>query len=361
MSVATEAHTAPAGSAAVPPLSPQASVDAVQPRLRVHGLRHSFGELRVLDGLELAVAPGEIFGLLGPNGSGKSTTLRVLTGMLVPDEGVIELDGARVEPGGRPLRQRMGVVFQSGSLDARMTARENLAMSAALYGISSKLAATRIDELLAFTALTDRAGDAVGDFSGGMRRRLELSRALLHEPSLLLLDEPTTGLDERFFRQTWERIEALRASRGLTVLLTTHRSEEAERCDRVAVVDRGRVIALDTPDNLRQRVSGDVLTLEADAPDALAAELSARFALEARVVEGRVVLERERGHELIPRLVESLPAGRLHSLSMHRPNLADVFVKLTGRSLADEDLPAAVPGKAGAKAVSKAAGKVSAG
>jgi ABC-2 type transport system ATP-binding protein len=341
MSVATEVERAALGLAsATLPRAPE-GVSVSQPRLRVHGLAHRFGALRVLDGLSVDVAPGEIFGLLGPNGSGKSTTLRVLTGMLVPDAGVIELDGARVAPGGRPLRQRMGVVFQSGSLDPRLTARENLALSAALYGIAGKDATARIDELLAFTALTDRARDAVGDFSGGMRRRLELARALLHEPDLLLLDEPTTGLDERFFRQTWERIEALRARRGLTVLLTTHRSEEAERCDRVAVIDRGRVIAVDTPDALRRRVSGDVLTLEADAPAELAAELSARFSVDARVVEGRVLLERERGHELIPRLVESLPAGRLHSLSMHRPNLADVFVKLTGRSLADEDAPVA--------------------
>jgi len=310
---------------------------AGQPRLHVRELRHRFGELSVLDGLSFSVAPGEIFGLLGPNGSGKSTTLRVLTGMLVPDGGELELDGHKVEPGGRALRQCMGVVFQAPSLDGRLTARENLALSAALYGIDARSAAARIDELLAFTALRERANDNVLDFSGGMKRRLELARALLHEPSLLLLDEPTTGLDERFFRQTWERLEALRKSHGMTVVLTTHRSEEAERCDRVAVVDRGRIIAQDAPEPLRQRVSGDVLTLEANDPDALATELSARFSVEARVLEGKVVIERERGHELIPRLVESLPAGRLASLSMHRPTLADVFVKLTGRSLADED------------------------
>ena len=181
--------------------------------------------------------------------------------------------------------------------------------------------------------------DRVLDFSGGMKRRLELARALLHEPSLLIMDEPTTGLDERFFRQSWERIEALRDSRGLTVLLTTHRAEEAERCDRVAVVDQGRVIAQDTPEALRGQVAGDVLTLEARDPEALGAELAERFALQPRVVEGKLVIERERGHELIPRIVEALPVGRIASLSMHRPTLSDVFVKLTGRSLADEAAP----------------------
>jgi ABC-2 type transport system ATP-binding protein len=290
----------------------------------------------VLAGLSFRVQPGEIFGLLGPNGCGKSTTLRVLTGMLVPDAGELLLDGAPVAPGGRALRQRMGVVFQAPSLDLRLTARENLSLSAGLYGISGAQARERIAELLGFTALRDRADEAVSKFSGGMRRRLELARALLHEPGLLLMDEPTTGLDERFFRQTWERIEALRDQRGLTVLLTTHRAEEAERCDRVAVVDQGTVIAEGEPEALRRRVAGDVLTLEAAQPEALCAELVERFGLQPRVVDGKVVLERERGHELIPRLVEALPAGRIQSLSMHRPTLSDVFIKLTGRSLRDE-------------------------
>lgn len=306
------------------------------PRLEIIGLRHRFGALSVLDGLSLRVMPGQIVGLLGPNGSGKSTTLRVLTGMLVPDAGELRVDGTLAQPGGRRLRQQMGVVFQSGSLDSRLTARENLTLSAALYGIPTSIARPRIDEMLEFTELRERADDPVIDFSGGMRRRLELARALLHQPSLLLMDEPTTGLDERFFRQTWERIEALRDRTGLTVLLTTHRAEEAERCDRVAVVDAGRIIAEDTPEALRRRVSGDVLTLQAREPEALCADLLSRLSLQARVVDGRVVLEHERGHELIPRLVEALPVGRIDSLSMHRPTLSDVFVQLTGRSLRDE-------------------------
>jgi ABC-2 type transport system ATP-binding protein len=201
--------------------------------------------------------------------------------------------------------------------------------------LSRAAARARADELLEFTLLRERADEAVGVYSGGMRRRLELARALLHEPSLLVMDEPTSGLDERFFREAWDRIDALRAGTGLSVLLTTHRPEEAERCDRVAVLDEGRVIAEDEPEALRRRVAGDILTLEAEQPEQLCADLSARFELAARVVAGRVVIERERGHELIPRLVEALPSGRIRSLSMHRPTLADVFVKLTGRSLRD--------------------------
>jgi ABC-2 type transport system ATP-binding protein len=325
---------------AAPELAHAASAGGMAARLEIVGLRHRFGDRAALDGLSLALRPGEIFGLLGPNGSGKSTALRVLTGLLVPDAGELRLDGERVAPGGRKLRQHMGVVFQAASLDARLSLRENLVLSAALYGLSGQRAAQRVDEQLELAGLRDRQDDPVLELSGGMKRRLELARALLHEPSLLVMDEPTTGLDETFFRQTWTRIEALRRERGLTVLLTTHRAEEAERCDRVAVIDGGRVVAQDTPEALRRLVSGDVLTLLAREPEALCAELAERLSLSARVIDGRVVLEHERGHELIPRLVEALPVGRLHALSMHRPTLSDVFVNLTGRSLRDETLTA---------------------
>lgn len=303
--------------------------------LEVRGLSHRFGERVVLDALSFQVAAGEVIGLLGPNGSGKSTTFRVLTGLLVPDRGEVFLHGERVAPGGRPLRRHMGAVFQAPSLDARLTVRENLEMSAALYGMRGAEASRRIDEHLGLVGLGERARDRVLELSGGMKRRIELCRALLHEPSLLVMDEPTTGLDETSFRQTWARIEQLKEARGLTVLLSTHRADEAERCDRVVVIDEGKAIAEGTPDELRRRVSGDVLSLTAEDPDALCADIRQRFSLEARVLENRVVIEHERGHELIPRLVEALPKGRIDALSMHRPTLADVFVKLTGRALGD--------------------------
>jgi len=302
--------------------------------LEVSGLSHRFGDLRVLDKLEFAVRRGEIFGLLGPNGCGKSTTLRVLTGLLVPDAGDVTLLGQKVEPGGRALRQRMGVVFQSPSLDPRLSVRENLQLTAALRRLSKPDAERRVAQAIEHAQLGERAGSVVKDLSGGMRRRLELARALLHEPDLLLLDEPTSGLDEPSFRRTWQRILELRERSGLTVLLTTHRAEEAALCDRVAVLDQGRLVALDTPEALIARVAGDVLTLEVDDPEPIVARLAQEFGLSARTTgEGRVLIERERGHELIPRLVEAFPAGTIRSLSMHRPTLSDVFVKLTGRSL----------------------------
>jgi ABC-2 type transport system ATP-binding protein len=308
--------------------------------LEIVELSHAFKQVRVLSGLSLRVARGEIFGLLGPNGCGKSTTLRVLTGLLVPDSGELRLLGQTVAPGGRALRKQMGVVFQAPSLDPRLSARENLTLSAALQQLPAALAKQRVAEALDFAQLPERADDLVSTFSGGMKRRLELARALLHEPRLLLLDEPTSGLDEPSFRRTWQRILELREQKQLTVLLTTHRAEEAALCDRVAIMDQGRVMALDAPAALIERVSGDVLTLEVDDCERAASDVRRHFGVEARVVAGKLVIERERGHELIPRLVEALAPGSIRSLSMHRPTLADVFVQLTGRSLGTDTEPA---------------------
>jgi ABC-2 type transport system ATP-binding protein len=301
--------------------------------LEIAGLTHRFGDVSVLENVGFHVARGEIFGLLGPNGCGKSTTLRVLTGLLTPDAGEIRLAGQKVAPGGRELRRHIGVVFQAASLDPRLSVRENLQLTAALWRMPRAVAESHVARALELAQLGDRAGSVVKELSGGMRRRLELARALLHEPTLLLLDEPTTGLDEPSFRRTWQHLLELREHRQLSVLLTTHRAEEAALCDRVAVLDRGRVVALDTPDALIAEVAGDVISLEVDDPAAAAERVEQHFGLPVRTADGKVLIERERGHELIPRLVEALPAGSIRSLSMHRPTLADVFVKLTGRSL----------------------------
>lgn len=311
-----------------------------EPLLSVHGLSLRYKDLHVLRGLDFALQRGEIFGLLGPNGCGKSTTLKVLTGLAVPDAGELRLSGQPVEPGGRALRKHMGVVFQAPSLDPRLSVRENLQLTAALWRLQRTAADQRIAQALTFAQLSERASSPVKDLSGGMKRRLELARALLHEPRLLLLDEPTSGLDEPSFRRTWERITRLREETQLSVLLTTHRAEEAALCDRVAVIDGGRIVAQDTPEALIAQVAGDVISLEVAEPAAVAAQITAHFQLSARVADGRVLIERERGHELIPRLVEALPAGSIRSLSMHRPTLADVFVKLTGRSLGHDQEPA---------------------
>jgi len=301
--------------------------------LLADGIVHRYGDRTVLDGLSFSVARGEAFGFLGPNGAGKTTAFHVLCGLLLPTAGTLRLAGEPVRPGDRRLRTRMGVVFQSLSLDLKLTARENLLLGAALYRIPRAEAKKRADELLALVELADRAGDAVQKFSGGMRRRLEIARALIHRPEILVMDEPTSGLDEATFQRTWVRLHELRARESLTILLTTHRPEEAEKCDRLAVLAGGRIVACETPDQLRQRVSGDIVTIEADAPDEIAREVAEKFGVAARVSEGRVVIERERGHELIPRLVEAFPPGRLRTVGMRRPSLGDVFVKITGEEL----------------------------
>ncbi|HKU42016.1 MAG TPA: ABC transporter ATP-binding protein [Polyangiales bacterium] len=334
------AGAVPQSAARAPlPAADQAPRDELgEPSLALRGLRHAFGGRRVLDGVSLEVLPGELFGLLGPNGCGKSTTLRVLTGGLIPDAGEIWWRGQRVAPGDRALRSSLGVVFQSPSLDQRLSARENLMLAARLQGYRGREAETRVTRALEFADLQPRAAEKVAALSGGMKRRLELSRALLHDPALLLLDEPTTGLDEASFQRAWQHIAQLRARNNASVIVATHRAEEAAQCDRVAVLDQGRLVACDTPQALIDRVSGDVLALDVADPKVAAEEIRRRFGLEARLLDGKLLLERERGHELVPRLVEALPAGSIRSLSMHRPSLADVFVKLTGRSLGEENV-----------------------
>jgi ABC-2 type transport system ATP-binding protein len=304
--------------------------------LSVEDLGHSFGSRKVLDGLTFSVGDGEIFGLLGPNGSGKSTTLAILSGLLPRQTGQVSFRGRRLTRHDRAYRSELGVVFQHPSLDQTLTARENLELAAGLQGLGRSLARSRAEESLAQIGLSDRADDAVGDFSGGMKRRLDLARALIHKPQLLLLDEPTAGLDEGAFRATWETLKAMRERDRVTVLLSTHRPEEAERCDRLAVLAGGSAQVIDTPEALKSRVRDDLVVLHGRDPHDLLEVVLDRFEVTGRVDDGSVVVECERGHELIPRIVEVFPNGRLQSISLRRPTLGDVFLKITGEILAGE-------------------------
>lgn len=310
-----------------------AQVVEPEPVLRVTELVHRYGDRTVLDGLGFDVPRGQVFGLLGPNGAGKTTAFHVLTGLLAPVSGKVVLAGREVRPGDRALRRRMGVVFQGASLDPKLTATENLRLAAELHGIRGAEAQRRIDRVLAFADLEKRASEPVERFSGGMRRRIEIARALLHSPDLLVLDEPTSGLDQVSFDRTWARLHELCETEGLTVLVTTHRPEEAERCHRLGVLHGGRLVAVATPERLREQVSGDVVLLTGDAPEELAKEVSMRFGGHVTVSDGVVSVERERGHELIPRLVEAFPEGRIRTVSLRRPTLGDAFLKLTGAAL----------------------------
>jgi ABC-2 type transport system ATP-binding protein len=311
-----------------------AATGSPPPRLRADGLSRRFGARAVLDGVSFEVAPGELFGLLGPNGAGKTTAFRLLAGLLPAHAGTLALDGRPVSTADTAYRARLGVVFQEASLDLKLTARENLRLGAALYGVPRALATHRIDDALALMALGDRADEAAATYSGGMRRRIEIARVLLHEPSLLLLDEPGRGVDPEALRRIWDEITALAAARGTSVIVTTHQPEEAERCHRIAILDGGRVAATGTPDELRAHVSGDVVRVRGEQPDELRATISARLALAGRIVDGDVVVEAPRGHELVPRIAELFPPGRLTAIATSRPTLADVFAKLTGKGLA---------------------------
>ncbi len=314
--------------------------ETVRPRLEVRGVSLTLGGRVVLDDVSFQVMPTEIFGLLGPNGSGKTSLLRCLNSLLRPDLGVFWLDGEELSPKRRSLRANIGVVFQEPSLDDRLTALENLLLSAALYGVRGAEARQRAHELLVFLELGERGGDLVKTFSGGMRRRLEIARALIHRPRLLLMDEPTVGLDPYAFERIWQRLLALRKLQGLTLVLTTHRADEASFCDHLLVIDRGHVVTIDTPDGLLARVSGDVLTIETDEPEALAQELEDTLGLLPRVIDGTVQLQQDQAHLLVPRLVDAVGASRIRSIAMRRPTLADAFLKITGRSLGEIDFPA---------------------
>jgi ABC-2 type transport system ATP-binding protein len=304
------------------------------PRLRVAGLTRRFGARVALDGLSFEVAPGEVFGLLGPNGAGKTTAFRLLSGVLPPDSGTFEIDGHAVSPASPAYRARLGVVFQDPSLDLKLTGRENLRLGAALYGLPRAVAEPRLAEALRVMELGARADEPTAKYSGGMRRRIEIARVLLHDPDLILLDEPGRGVDPDALRRIWDELAARKAARGTSLVVTTHQPEEAERCDRIALLDGGRVTATGTPDELRARVAGDVVRVRGERPEELAETIRARLGLPGAVLDGDVVLEAPRGHEVVPRVVELFPPGRLASVATSRPTLADVFAKLTGKGLA---------------------------
>jgi ABC-2 type transport system ATP-binding protein len=311
----------------------RASAPGAAPRLAVEGVAVRRGGREVLRGIALEVQRGEIFGLLGPNGAGKSTLFAILAGLLRPDAGRFLLDGRPIAPGARELRARAGIVFQEPGLDGKLSAAENLRLAAALHRVPRAEARSRIAALLEGAGLAARAGEPVERLSGGLRRRLELARALVHRPELLVMDEPTVGLDAAAFRAFWDGIDALRRADGTTVVLTTHRPDEAERCDRLAVLARGEIVACAPPDALRARVSGDLLAVEADRPEEVAHALAERLGLPARVRDGVVLVEREAGHALVPRVVEIFPPGRLRAVSVRRPTLADAYLAVTGEAL----------------------------
>jgi ABC-2 type transport system ATP-binding protein len=297
--------------------------------LVVDSLTHRYGERVALNAVSFTVQRGELFGLLGPNGGGKTTLFRILTTLMEPTAGSVQLDGGPMD------RRRIGVVFQSPSLDKKLTVLENLRHQGHIYGMRGAALRTRIDELLARFGLVDRANDLVEKLSGGLRRRVELAKGLLHKPELLLLDEPSTGLDPRARRELGDYLAELRDTDGVTVLLTTHIMDEADRCNRIALLDHGKLEALDTPHALKERIGGDVVSVGSRDPAKLRAQIEKRFGVKASVVDHTIRIERPRGHEFIPALVEAFP-GEIDSISVGKPTLEDVFIHLTGHHFEGE-------------------------
>ena len=297
--------------------------------LVVEALTHRYGERTALDKVGFEVAKGEIFGLLGPNGGGKTTLFRILSTLMAPSEGNVRMFGVDVVRDQSEIRRRIGVVFQAPSLDRKLTVLENLRHQGHLYNLRGQELRSRIDRLLARFGMADRKGDMVETLSGGQRRRVELAKGLLHKPQVLLLDEPSTGLDPRVRRELSDYLEQLRDEDGVTILLTTHLMEEADRCDRLAILDRGQLVALSTPRQLKEQIGGDVISVETRQPQPLAEQIGKRFNIEARVLEGSVRIERANGHKFIMELVEAFP-GQIDAVSIHKPTLEDVFIRLTG-------------------------------
>jgi ABC-2 type transport system ATP-binding protein len=302
---------------------------AGQPALHAEHLRHAYGERIALHDVSLSVNPGEIFALLGPNGGGKTTLFRIIATLVRPAAGTVRVFGAGIGDNAPAVRRLLGVVFQSPALDKRLTVRENLRHHGHLYGLRGRPLREAMEAALGRVRLQDRGDDRVLSLSGGLARRAEVAKALLPGPRLLLLDEPTTGLDPGVREELWRDLRALREAQGTTIVLTTHLMDEAGACDRVAILDSGRVVLSGRPGDLTAALGGDVITIESDRAETLAAGVRDRFALPAAVVDGVVRIERDRAHEFIGQLIDAFP-GNVRSVRFSRPTLHDVFVHHTG-------------------------------
>ncbi len=311
------------------PRAERAAPISAGPAIEVADLSFSYGDRRALSAVQFTIAHGEIFGFLGPNGGGKSTLFRLLSTLVPIQSGTARILGYDLRGATQALRRKIGVVFQSPSLDGKLTVAENLAIHGNLYGMRGARLRERTHAMLARLDVSDRADELAETLSGGLRRRVELAKALLHEPELLLLDEPSTGLDPAARREFFNLLTRLRETGGVTIVLTTHYMEEAERCDRIGILDQGALVAIAPPGELKQRVGGDVMVISAPAPAALARKIEGRFQVSAALVDGTIRIERPRGHELVARLVDEF-GGEIESVTFGRPTLEDVFVHLTG-------------------------------
>ncbi len=306
--------------------------------IEFNNVSYNYGSRKALQGVTFRVAKGEIFGLLGPNGGGKTTLFRILCTLLKPATGSCSVAGRDAQRESLEVRRRLGVVFQTNTLDAELTVRENLVAQGHLYGLQGPALRARVEDVLQRLGLGDRSRDRAKALSGGLRRRLELAKGLLHGPEVLILDEPTVGVDPGVRHDFWNYLKRLREQEGMTILLTTHLMEEADRCDRLAILSEGIILAFGTPDELKARIGGDVITIQTPEPDALSGELQRRFGGRTSILNGKVRMEQANGHEFVTRLVEAFP-GQIQSVTVGKPTLEDVFVRETGHQLWTESQP----------------------
>ena len=309
------------------------------PAVFVRGLRKSYGELEAVRGIDLEVEPGEVFGFLGPNGAGKSTTIKILCTLAAPTDGEARVAGFDVVTQRDEVRRHIGLVFQDTTVDDYLTAEQNLRFHAELYGIPSKLVGDRLKQVMEMVGLWDRRASRVQTFSGGMKRRLEIARGLMHSPRVLFLDEPTVGLDPQTRISIWNYIRELKTRETITIFLTTHYMDEAEYCDRIAIIDQGRVVALGSPDVLKAKVGKDRIQLRTANDDAATASLHERFALDAVKRDGVLTFGVEHGEQFVPRLFAELGVP-IVSISVARPSLDDVFLAFTGTTIRDAEASA---------------------
>lgn len=298
--------------------------------VEVQKLSFNYGDRRALDEVSFSIAQGEIFGLLGPNGGGKTTLFRLISTLVPCQSGTVRILGYDLKNDTRALRRRLGVVFQYPSVDGKLTVAENLSHHGHLYGMTGHALKERSAAMLAQLGLAERAGDLVETLSGGLRRRVELAKALLHQPELLILDEPSTGLDPAARREFFNYLGHLRDNAGVTIMLTTHHMEEAERCDRIGILHQGRLAAVAAPAELKGQVGGDVVVINAGAPELLAQEIARHFRLKPVLVDSTIRIERPRGHEFVRDVCEVF-GGEIESVTFGKPTLEDVFVHLTGQ------------------------------
>jgi ABC-2 type transport system ATP-binding protein len=307
-----------------------------QPAVSVTGLLKSYGDFEAVRGIDLSIDSGETFGFLGPNGAGKSTTISMLCTLVTPSGGHAEVAGFDVQRQRDEVRRNIGLVFQDTTLDGYLSAERNLRLHAELYGMPRQGLDERLRQVLDMVGLWDRRGSKVATFSGGMKRRLEIARGLMHSPRVLFLDEPTVGLDPQTRSSIWNYIRELKQAEDITIFLTTHYMDEAEYCDRIAIMDHGKIIALDTPEALKASIGKDRVQIHTDDNAAAIAALAEHFGLSASVVEGAVTFAVERGEAFVPRLFSEFPLP-IRSVNVARPTLDDVFMSYTGTTIRDAE------------------------